>query len=218
MTSLTQTHDLWPLFKVLLVIFQLCTRRHSIRLEKMILGCNFHILGIKTTLGQHIARNLPVYVRNTPIHITISVHGQGARTCIIYSHNTSCMYGFVLFSYVVIVSSVIDQCHSKFHWLESSRLSDPMGFLSDTQNCGLRKHRECRERFENHRLQRNPLISYSGMYHGTCVTHVPWCMSGSLTEVTGKAFQAHAQPSILRTLQEAHASEVIVRGRASIGR
>ena len=50
-----------PLFKVLLVIFQLGTGRHSIRLEKIILGCKFHILGIKTTLGQHIAKNLPVY-------------------------------------------------------------------------------------------------------------------------------------------------------------
>ena len=26
-----------------------------------------------------------------------------------------------------------------------------------------------------------PLVSDSGMYHGTCVTHVPWCMPGSLT-------------------------------------
>ena len=50
-----------PLFKVLLVKFRLGTGRHSIRLEKMILGCKFHILGIKTTLGQHIAKNLPVY-------------------------------------------------------------------------------------------------------------------------------------------------------------
>ena len=24
-------------------------------------------------------------------------------------------------------------------------------------------------------------ISYPDMHHGTCVTHVPWCMSGSLT-------------------------------------
>ena len=41
-----------PPFKVLLVIFQLGTGRHSIRLDKMILGCKFHIWGIKTTLGQ----------------------------------------------------------------------------------------------------------------------------------------------------------------------
>ena len=30
----------------------------------MILGYKFHILGIKTTLGQHIAKNLPVYMVN----------------------------------------------------------------------------------------------------------------------------------------------------------
>ena len=28
---------------------------------------------------------------------------------------------------------------------------------------------------------RKPPVSYPGMHHGTCVTHVPWCMSGSLT-------------------------------------
>ena len=42
-------------------------------------------------------------------------------------------------------------------------------------------HRECRERFPRHRLQRKPLVNDSGMYQGTCVMHVPWCMSGSLT-------------------------------------
>ena len=26
-----------------------------------------------------------------------------------------------------------------------------------------------------------PLVSYPDMHHGTCVTHVPWCMLGSLT-------------------------------------
>ena len=41
--------------------------------------------------------------------------------------------------------------------------------------------RECRERFPLHRLQRKSLTSDPGMHHGTCVTHVPWCMSGSLT-------------------------------------
>ena len=30
-------------------------------------------------------------------------------------------------------------------------------------------------------FQGNGLVSYPGMHHGTCVTHVPWCMSGSLT-------------------------------------
>ena len=44
------------------------------------------------------------------------------------------------------------------------------------------------------------------MHHGTCVTHVPWCMPGSLINgvllksVAGNtlpAFPAHAQPAIL---------------------
>ena len=30
-------------------------------------------------------------------------------------------------------------------------------------------------------FQGNQLVSDPGMHHGTCVTHVPWCMSGSLT-------------------------------------
>ena len=55
-----------------------------------------------------------------------------------------------------------------------------MGLLSDTQNYGLRMRRECRERFPRHRLQRKPLVSDPGMHHDTVVTHVPWCMSGSL--------------------------------------
>ena len=35
--------------------------------------------------------------------------------------------------------------------------------------------RECRERFPSSR------VSNPDMHHGTCVTHMPWCMLGSLT-------------------------------------
>ena len=35
--------------------------------------------------------------------------------------------------------------------------------------------------FSTRRLQRKPLFSDPGMHQGTCVTHGPWCMSGSLT-------------------------------------
>ena len=41
--------------------------------------------------------------------------------------------------------------------------------------------RECGELFPRHRFQRKPLVSDPGMHHGTCETHVSWCMSGSLT-------------------------------------
>ena len=62
---------------------------------------------------------------------------------------------------------------------------NPMGLLPDTQNCGLRMRRECRERFPRHRLQRPP-VGDPDMHYGTCVTHVPWCMSGSLTRGDGE--------------------------------
>ena len=45
------------------------------------------------------------------------------------------------------------------------------------------------------------------MHHGTCVTHVPWCIPGSVTRgagITFPAFLAHAQPAILRIWYEAH--------------
>ena len=35
--------------------------------------------------------------------------------------------------------------------------------------------------FPLHRFQRKSLVSDRGMHHGTCVTHVLWCMLGSLT-------------------------------------
>ena len=61
-----------------------------------------------------------------------------------------------------------------------------MGLLPDTQKCGLCMRRECWERFPRHWFQRKLLVSDPGMHHGTCVTHVPWCMSGSLTRGGGE--------------------------------
>ena len=55
-----------------------------------------------------------------------------------------------------------------------------MGLLADCMR------RECRERFLRHRLQRKPLVRYLGMHHGTGVTGVLWCMSGSLTRYGGE--------------------------------
>ena len=53
--------------------------------------------------------------------------------------------------------------------------------------------------FPRRQIQRKPLVSDPGMHHGTCVTHVPWCMSESLTRGGGKTFPvfpAHAHPQI----------------------
>ena len=48
--------------------------------------------------------------------------------------------------------------------------------LPNTQNCCSSMRKECRDRFH-----RPPRVSDPDMHHGTFVTHVPWCMAGSLT-------------------------------------
>ena len=61
--------------------------------------------------------------------------------------------------------------------------------------------------FPRRRFQRKPLVSDPGMHHGTCVTHVPWCMSGSLTCGNGEnvpGIPGACAPGILRIWQEAH--------------
>ena len=42
-------------------------------------------------------------------------------------------------------------------------------------------HRECRQRFPRHRLQTKRLVSHPRMLRDMRDTHMPWCMSGSLT-------------------------------------
>ena len=57
------------------------------------------------------------------------------------------------------------------------------------------------------RFQRKPLVSDPGMHHGTCVTHVPWCMSGSHACSDGEnvpGIPGACAPAILRIWQEAH--------------
>ena len=57
------------------------------------------------------------------------------------------------------------------------------------------------------RFQRKPLVSDPGMHHGTCVSHVPWCMSGSLTCGDGEnvpGIPGACAPAILRIWQEVH--------------
>ena len=87
-----------------------------------------------------------------------------------------------------------------------SAMVQTMGLLPDTQNCGLRMRWECREWFPRHRLQRKLLVNDPGMHHDTCVTHVPWCMSGSLTSGGGE--NVPGIPSACAT----HSFAYLVRG------
>ena len=79
-----------------------------------------------------------------------------------------------------------------------------MGLLPDTQNC------ECACSGNAGNVFPSPQISDPDIHHGTCVTHVPWCMPGSLTSgflwnrrrgKTFPAFPAHEQPAILHIWQ-----------------
>ena len=45
----------------------------------------------------------------------------------------------------------------------------------------LTRYAKCRKRFPRHRLQMEPLVCDPVIHHGTGVTHMPWCKSGSLT-------------------------------------
>ena len=56
---------------------------------------------------------------------------------------------------------------------------NPMGFLPDARNCGLRMCRECREHF-----CLAPRVSNPDLHDGTCMMDVPSCMPGSLNKVS----------------------------------
>ena len=61
--------------------------------------------------------------------------------------------------------------------------------------------------FPRRRFQRKSLVNDPDMHHGTCVTHVPWCMSGSFTCGDGEnvpGIPGACAPAILRIWQEAH--------------
>ena len=58
-----------------------------------------------------------------------------------------------------------------------------------------------------HRLEKKPPVSDPGIHHSTCVTHVPWCMSGSLTRGDGERVPGIPWACATRNLriwQEAH--------------
>ena len=57
----------------------------------------------------------------------------------------------------------------------------PVGNKITTTSFGLGMRQECRGCFPRHWLQMKPLVSDPGMHLVMCVTHVPWCISESLT-------------------------------------
>ena len=61
--------------------------------------------------------------------------------------------------------------------------------------------------FPRRRLLRKPLVSDPDMHHDTCLTHVPWCMSGSLAAVGREnvsGIPGACAPANFRIWPEAH--------------
>ena len=91
-----------------------------------------------------------------------------------------------------------DKC--KKHWEWASYQICKIAGCACTENAG--------NVFPHRRIQMKLLVSDPGMHHGTCVTHVPWCMSGSLTHGGGEnvpGIPGTCASAILRIWQEAHA-------------
>ena len=66
--------------------------------------------------------------------------------------------------------------------------------------------------FPRGRLQRKPLVSNPDMHHDTCVTHVPWCMSGSISRGGGEnvpGITSACAPASLPIWQMAHCGSIL---------
>ena len=118
--------------------------------------------------------------RRYPSGPLTSIYGSIATWLLLYMNYDSCNRSLQFFGFYRYV-------------LPHNLRVFPMGPLPDTKNCGLRMRRECRERFPRHRFQRKLLVSDPDMHHGTCVTHVPWCMSGSLNRGGGGKRSRHSR-------------------------
>ena len=98
---------------------------------------------------------------------------------------------------------------------------ESIGLLPDTYNCGLRMHRECRERFFSRHCglvipawitarawplsDKKPVdfLSDSGHVRAMMHTGIANCQF-PLKSMAGKMFPVHAQPGNLRIWQETH--------------
>ena len=83
-------------------------------------------------------------------------------------------------------SSILHAGFTQPIWLQYNDRSDLHGPLTRYVQLRVTHTRGMPGRFSRHWLQRKPLVSDPSMHHGTCVTHVPWCMSGSLTRGGGE--------------------------------
>ena len=79
-----------------------------------------------------------------------------------------------------------------------------IGLFLHTQKWRVAHAPEMKRTFFRHRLQEKPLFNDIGMHYGTCVTHAPWCMAGSLTSGGRQKVPGACATRDLHAWQEAH--------------
>ena len=145
--------------------------------------------------------NTPSYAFLTPFATRYYVHGQCSITIITAIHSSH---------------KYPDTTNLNTWWLIPMRAhyivmpqmgSCMLGGFTAWASCQIRKIAGAHAPGMPGTFSPSPQVSDPDMHHGTCVTHVPWCMPGSLTSSflwnrrrgkTFPAFPAHAQPAILR--------------------
>ena len=121
-----------------------------------------------------------------------------------------------------VTNAIWDDIEKLKPWLGSENQlpvkSRQFGDIGQWVSCQIRKSAACAcagntgNVTPRRRIQRKPLISDTGMHHGTCVTHVPWCMSGSLTRGGGEnvpGIPGACAYAIWRICQEAHGASLL---------
>ena len=89
-----------------------------------------------------------------------------------WEHVFSSIIYAIHYSGVKRASSRLKSLETRYQWENLNILADYEQTVN-YKNCGLRMHRACWERPQR--------VSDPDMHHGTCATHVPGCMLGSLT-------------------------------------
>ena len=114
----------------------------------------------------------------------------------------TCIYCDVI-THSCIASPIVlssSRCHSNMAWMNScisffnvEVITYPWASYQIRKIAGCACAGNDGNVFPCRRFQRKPLVSDPGMHHGTCVTHVPWCMSGSLTCGDGGKRSRHSR-------------------------
>ena len=105
---------------------------------------------------------------------------------------------------IILYSNLIAEISSV--WFISDRSIH--GPLAKNLNYGLCMHSQCGKRFPHY------WVSDSHLHHGTCVTHVPWCILGSLS--SGFLWWQENAPGI-RGACTVRSFTYLVRGPCSLG-